>query len=67
MRGKSSVIREIEYFEDERVLEITFLSKSRFVYYFVEPETFKDFANADSKGRFYNERIKGFYDSSKSL
>ena len=61
----SEAIREIEYFEDEEVLEIMFTSGKTYKYYAVEQKVYNDFLKADSKGRFYNERIKGYYDSVK--
>lgn len=65
MQVESTVIKSIEYFEKEEVLEIVFLRGASYAYYFVEPKKFQDFANAESKGAFYNEKIKGIYDSSK--
>lgn len=33
-----------------------------YVYYDVEPETWYQFKNAESKGSFFNESIKGYYE-----
>ncbi len=62
----SSVIEFLDYFEEEKVLEIYFLSGNSYVYFEVEPEVYQQFLNADSKGRFYNSQIKGYYDSARS-
>ena len=59
---ESSVIHSLEYFGEDRVLEIRFHSNKIYPYFEIEEKLVEDFLNSDSKGRFYNENIKGFYD-----
>ncbi|MDC7787250.1 KTSC domain-containing protein [Rhodoplanes sp. TEM] len=54
----SSAIRSARYDAAEHVLEITFVTGRVYVYGGV-PETIYDaFLKAESKGRFFNERIR---------
>ena len=55
---ESSVIDEIAYHPMARVLEIKFKSGRTYTYMGVPPETYTNLKNADSKGSFFNERIK---------
>lgn len=57
----SSNIKAIGYSPAQRVLQIDFLSGSRYHYLAVEPEAFERFVNAPSKGRFLNREIKKIY------
>lgn len=62
---ESSVIASVEYFADDQVLEITFLSGNKYAYYGISKGMFENFLAAESKGTFYNVKIKGLIASSK--
>ena len=57
----SSNIKAIGYSAFARVLQVDFLSGSRYRYLAVEPEIFKRFIDAQSKGQFLNREIKRVY------
>ena len=58
----SSNIKAIGYSSVARVLQVDFLSGSRYRYLAVEPQVFERFIDAPSKGRFLNREIKKVYD-----
>lgn len=58
----SSNIKAIGYSPVARVLQVDFLSGSRYRYNAVEPDVFEQFIDAPSKGRFLNREIKKVYD-----
>lgn len=56
---QSSNIREYRYDAETKELDIKFKSGEQAYRYFdVEPETFTEFINAESKGSFFAQRIK---------
>lgn len=57
----SSVIRRIEYDENARDLDVTFVSGKRYIYHDVPLEIYVEFLDASSKGEFFNEHIKDRY------
>ena len=57
----SSNIKAIGYSPLARVLQVDFLSGSRYRYLAVEPEIFERFIDAPSKGQFLNREIKRVY------
>ena len=57
----SSNIKAIGYSAFARVLQVDFLSGSCYRYLAVEPEIFKRFIDAPSKGQFLNREIKRVY------
>lgn len=57
----SSVIREIEYQPETRILVVRFTTGRVYQYYKVEPEVAEAFRIAASKGRFFNLRIRDHY------
>lgn len=60
---ESSAFTEISYWPFFLELSVQFReSGATYVYYDVEPETWLQFKNADSKGGFFNEFIKGQYE-----
>lgn len=61
----SSFIRNIA-FKDGK-LTVTLNERGTYVYFNVERETYEDFANADSKGKFYTEEIVGRYRYEKAV
>jgi len=54
----SSVIRDFDYDEVRRALEITFVSGKVYRYSDVPPELFAEFEMARSKGEFFNRHIR---------
>lgn len=54
----SSVIRGAWYVPDREELDLLFVSGRRYVYSQVPPTVARAFAEAQSKGRFYNDRIR---------
>ena len=64
-RGKifpdSSVIKRISW-SDDRVLDVTLNSDRTYRYRDVPEEVFKNFADTESAGRYYNKIIKGTYE-----
>ena len=47
--------------EETNTLVLNFTDGSRYQYFGVTPETFKDFVFAPSKGKFFNSQIRGKY------
>jgi hypothetical protein len=66
---ESSVINAIGYDRDENELYVQFDSNSEFVYRYtgVGQDIFIDFLNANSKGTFYSENIRGKYNPAEKL
>ena len=58
-RMASSVIRDARYWPDERALELCFATGRRFLYLGVPAPVAEGFVEAPSKGRFFNQAIKG--------
>ena len=59
----SSCFTIISYCADQSLLRVQFReTKEWYVYYDVEPETWRKFKNADSHGTFFNKSIKGSYE-----
>ena len=57
----SSVVADLEYYEEKSSLRITYTSNAIYDYIGVLPEVFKEMEIAGSKGTFLNYRIKGKY------
>jgi hypothetical protein len=57
----SSTIKSVEYDDDARELDITFTSGKRYRYFNVPLEIYAEFLDAGSKGKFFNENIKGAF------
>ncbi|WP_205215034.1 MULTISPECIES: KTSC domain-containing protein [Sphingomonas] len=55
----SSPIRDARYWPEERALELCFATGRRFLYLGVPPRVAESFVDAPSKGRFFNQAIKG--------
>ena len=58
----SSNVAAIGYEKEAEDLHVQFNSGSVYVYSNVPVEVFDNFKDADSKGRYLNENIKGVYD-----
>ena len=61
----SSVIRDYDYDDARRVLEITFVSGRVYAYRDVPPEVSEEFQMARSKGEFFNRHIRDFFEFSE--
>jgi len=61
----SSVIRDFDYDEERRVLQITFVSGRVYAYSDVPAEVFQEFEMARSKGEFFNRHIRDCFDYSE--
>lgn len=57
MSNTSSVIREIQHNPTNNELRVTFKSGDTYAYADVERSVAEEFAQADSKGAFFNSRI----------
>jgi hypothetical protein len=57
----SSTIAAIGYDEATETLEVEFVSGAVYRYRSVNRDVFEDFRAATSKGRFFNEQIRGAY------
>ena len=62
---ESSNIVAIGYEEDEKQLHVQFNSGAEYVYHDVPATRVQDFLDADSKGKYLNEHIKGKYEYEK--
>ncbi|HEY1386109.1 MAG TPA: KTSC domain-containing protein [Dongiaceae bacterium] len=57
----SAAIESITYDEWSRQLDIALTTGRVYRYFDVPPEVYRALMEADSKGRFYNERIRDAY------
>jgi hypothetical protein len=57
----SSAIDWIDYDRRKRVLTIAFRETATYDYFDVSPEVYRAFLASDSKGRFFNFRIRDRY------
>jgi KTSC domain len=57
----SSTIKSVEYDEGARELDITFTSGKRYRYFNVPLEIYAELLDAGSKGKFFNDNIKGAF------
>ena len=55
----------VAYNEPKKILELEFHSGSIYQYISVPAPVYQELLHADSKGRFYNQRIKKHYKSQK--
>lgn len=62
---ESSVIYAIGYDADLQILEVEFVSGKVYAYYEISKTFVSEFLSAESKGSFYNENIRGQYESYK--
>jgi lysyl-tRNA synthetase class 2 len=61
MEVESRAISEIDYDAARAKLLVRFTSGERYVYVGVPGEVHRSFCEADSKGRFFQSRIRGRY------
>ncbi len=57
----SSTIKSVEYDDEARELDITFTSGKMYRYFNVPLEIYAEFLDAGSKGKFFNDNIKGAF------
>ena len=55
----SSVIRQVRYDANRKILEMTLIDHRRYRYFYVPEPIFMGLMATNSPGRFYNNRIKG--------
>jgi len=60
-RMPSSVIRNVDYNDTTRRLEIEFVTGRRYIYLDVPPAIVAAMRNASSKGRYFNRRIRDHF------
>ncbi|MBW4511440.1 MAG: KTSC domain-containing protein [Scytonematopsis contorta HA4267-MV1] len=61
----SSMVNTLGYDEDNQILQVEFHNGAIYQYSEVDEDTWEDFCQAESVGRFYNEEIKGKYNSQR--
>lgn len=61
MEVESTAIREIDYDAERAKLLVRFASGERYVYAGVPVQVCRAFIQADSKGRFFQQRIRDRY------
>ena len=61
MQVESAAIRDIDYDAERAKLVVCFASGERYVYVGVPGEVHRSFCEADSKGRFFQSRIRDRY------
>ena len=57
----STAITDIDYDAERAKLLVRFMSGERYVYVGVPPEVCRSFVEAESKGRFFQSRIRDRY------
>jgi len=57
----SSTIVEVEYYKEEKNLDVTFKTNKTYRYSEVEEEVFKELIAAESLGKYLNANIKNKY------
>ena len=55
----SSMVKAYTYDHDAETLDVTFINKNTYRYSGVEEKTFEALLEAESKGTFINESVKG--------
>jgi hypothetical protein len=62
---ESSLLREVEYDEDGRLLYLCFHTTGWYVYADVPRDTYEELLAAPSKGVYFNEEIRGAFSEGK--
>ena len=63
---ESSNISMVGYDDENSQLHVRFNSGAEYAYNEVPPAVYQEFLDAESKGRYLNERIKGRYGYAKA-
>lgn len=58
----SEAIASVRYFPEEKDLEVTFRSRSVYLYYRVPPMIAEGFSDAESAGEYFHDHILDRYD-----
>ncbi len=58
MKVDSTSIREIEYDDKNRYLDVVFWSGNKYRYFDVTQDIFEEFRGAESLGKYFNQTIK---------
>ena len=61
----STVIDCIAYSEKSRTLDVRMINGKMYRYFLVPEAIYLSFSKAISPGRFYNDRVKGFFTSTR--
>jgi len=67
MSNTSSVIREIQHNADNNELRVTFRNGDTYAYPNVDRKVAEEFAQAPSKGRFFNQNLGAIYYSGRRV
>jgi hypothetical protein len=59
---KSSMMTRVDYDHDSGDLDIRFVGGKTYRYFDVPEDTYEELLDAESKGEFFNEHIKGKFD-----
>jgi KTSC domain-containing protein len=62
-RLSSSAIASVGYSKRRHMLEVEFANGRVYRYLRVTPSVYREFMSADSKARYYDRNIKGYYPS----
>ena len=62
---ESSCVVAIGYDADLEIMEVELINGKVYAYFGVPKWRVVDFLTAESKGKFYNDWVKGWYDSQK--
>ncbi|HJX28434.1 MAG TPA: KTSC domain-containing protein [Thermoanaerobaculia bacterium] len=62
---ESSAISSVGYDPRRETLEVEFRSGTIYRFFAVPAEIYKDFLRSSSKGRFFGQRIRGRFDSTR--
>jgi hypothetical protein len=62
---QSSTIAWAEYDKQTQVMEVRFHNGGIYIYSDVEPETYQNFLDAESQGKFFNRFIKDKYSTKR--
>ncbi len=65
MHVESSTLRSVGYNVDTETLELEFAGGDAYKYFHVPPSVYLELMNSNSKGAFFNNRIKDVYDYEK--
>jgi len=61
IKVKSSNIVSVGYDEDNKTLEVEFITSGTYRYFNVEKKVYTDFLSSSSKGKYFFKHIKGTY------
>lgn len=65
--GDSTLIQSIKHDSQSLQLTVTMKNGAQYLYFNVYPQTYEDFVQSKSKGKFFSGVIKGKYPSDRSI